>query len=85
MKNGTQSKQGILGIINIGKELGKMKEIEYYIESNKKLMEQAEKEYRETENEYERLRLHEKIEIYRHYILGLQDAVKYIEKEKENK
>ena len=58
-----------------------MKEIKEYIESNTRLMKETEKKYKETENEFERLRLHEKIEIYRHYILGLQDAVKYIEKE----
>lgn len=60
-----------------------MKEIKYYIESNKKLKEQYEKELNETKVESERLRIKNNIDKIDYYIRGLQDAIKYIENEKE--
>ena len=59
-----------------------MKEIKYYIESNKKLKEQYEKELKETEVESEKLRIKNNIDKVDYYIRGLQDAIKYIENEK---
>lgn len=60
-----------------------MKQIEEYIESNTKLMEEREKEYEATSSESERLRLYNTITAYKYYIMGLQDALRYIEEEKE--
>ena len=59
-----------------------MKQIEEYIESNKKLLEQCKKEYNETNVESEKLRLKNNITAYEYYIKGLEDAKKYIEEEK---
>lgn len=60
-----------------------MKQIEEYIESNTKLLEECKKEYKETKCESERLRLKNRITAYEYYIMGLKDAKKYIEEEKE--
>lgn len=59
-----------------------MKQIEEYIESNTKLLEQCKKEYNETNSESEKLRLKNNITAYEYYIKGLEDAKKYIEEEK---
>ena len=63
-----------------------MKQIDYYIESNKKLLEETIKKFQETdaEEQEELRRLDKRIEIYRYYIKGLEDAKKYIEEEKNN-
>ena len=58
-----------------------MKQIEEYIESNKKLLEECKKEYEAEKCESERLRLKNKMTAYEYYIMGLQDAKKYIEEE----
>lgn len=58
-----------------------MKQIEEYIESNIKLLEECKKEYDATKNEYERLRIKSNMIAYKHYIMGLKDAKKYIEEE----
>lgn len=60
-----------------------MKQIEEYIESNKKLLEKCKKEYEMTSSESEKLRLKNNITMYEYYIEGLQDAKKYIEEESE--
>ena len=64
-----------------------MKEIEYYIESNTKIMEEKIKQYENTdpENQSELLRLKWWIDKLESYIEGLRDAKKYIEKEKGDK
>lgn len=58
-----------------------MKQIEEYIESNKKLLEERIKTLSsisdEDEKRYQRLN----IERIRYYIMGLEDAKKYIEEE----
>ncbi len=63
-----------------------MKQIDYYIESNKKLMEEKIKEYQETdaEEQEELRRLDKWIAQIDYYIRGLEDAKKYIEEEKNN-
>ena len=61
-----------------------MKQIEEYIESNKKLLEECKKQYENTKCESEKLRLKNNMTAYEHYIMGLQDAKKYIEEEKES-
>lgn len=58
-----------------------MKEIEMYIESNKELKKQYEKELQETLVESEKLRIKRNIDCIDYYIRGLQDAKKYIENE----
>ena len=58
-----------------------MKEIEYYIESNTKLMQEKEKELKNTTNERVKEEILIMIERYKYYIMGLQDAKKYIESE----
>lgn len=63
-----------------------MKEIEYYIESNTKLMQEKQEEYNKLIQEkpyddMELARLREWINGYKGYIQGLEDAKKYIEKE----
>lgn len=62
-----------------------MKEIEYFIESNKKIKEQLIEEYNcinpNEENELKRLEIN--IERVDYYIKGLEDAKKYIESEGE--
>lgn len=60
-----------------------MKEIKMYIESNKELMKEYQKEYEKTEVESEKLRIKSNIDKVAYYIKGLQDALYYIEKEKE--
>lgn len=55
-----------------------MKQIEEYIESNKKLLEKCKKEYELTKSESERLRLKNNMTAYEYYIKGLEDAKKYI-------
>ena len=60
-----------------------MKQIEEYIESNKKLLEECKKEYEMTTSESEKLRLKNKITMYDYYIKGLEDAKKYILEESE--
>lgn len=60
-----------------------MKQIEEYIESNKKLLEKCKKEYEMTSNESEKLKLKNDMTMYEYYIKGLQDAKKYIEEESE--
>lgn len=61
-----------------------MKEIEYYIESNKKLLQKSIDKFEETDpnnkNELERIKIN--IERFTYYIKGLEDAKKYIEEEK---
>lgn len=62
-----------------------MKQIEEYIESNKKLLEERIKTLKETSDEEERRHQRLNIERTRYYIMGLEDAKKYIlEEEKEN-
>lgn len=51
-----------------------MKEIEEYIESNTRLYEETKKEYEQTKSESERLRLKDKMDCYKYYVIGLQDA-----------
>lgn len=58
-----------------------MKQIEEYIESNKKLLEKLKKEYDATKNAYERLRIKNNMTAYEYYIKGLEDAKRYIEEE----
>ena len=58
-----------------------MKQIEKYIESNTKLMEETEKKLAQTKVESEKLRLQNQITAYKYYIMGLRDAKKYIEEE----
>lgn len=59
-----------------------MKEIEMYIESNKKLLKKAiEKRKRAFGEDEKRLKI--QIERLDYYIKGLEDAKKYIEKEGE--
>ena len=68
-----------------------MKEINEYIESNTRLYEEAKKEYEETQDESEKLRIKLNIEAYKYYVIGLRDAKnfiladikKYIESEKK--
>lgn len=63
-----------------------MKEIEYYIESNKKILEEKKEELSKTsrkeEDKIKRLRTW--ITELEGYIMGLEDAKKYIENEKNN-
>ena len=63
-----------------------MKEIEYYIESNTKLMQEKQEEYdkliqEKPYDDMELARLREWINGYKGYIQGLKDAKKYIENE----
>ena len=58
-----------------------MKEINEYIESNTRLYEEAKKEYEETQDESERLRLRNLMEGYKYYVLGLRDARDFIIKD----
>lgn len=58
-----------------------MKEIEKYIESNKKLIEEYQKEYERTKVESEKLRIQNNIDKAIYYIKGLEDAIKYIKDE----
>lgn len=60
-----------------------MKQIEEYIESNKKLLEECIKEYETTKSESEKLRLKNKMTAFEYYIKGLEDAKKYILEESE--
>lgn len=62
-----------------------MKQIDYYIESNKKLMEEKIKEFEETDaDEQEELRrLDKMIAQIDYYIRGLEDAKKYILEEEK--
>lgn len=62
-----------------------MKQIDYYIESNKKLMEEKIKEYQETDaqKQEELRRLDKMIAQIDYYIRGLEDAKKYILEESE--
>ena len=62
-----------------------MKEIEYYIKSNNKLMEEWEKELNKTKVESERLRIKNNIDKVYYYIKGLKDAKQYIEDEEKAK
>ena len=61
-----------------------MKQIDEYIESNTKLMQEEIDKFNEADpnNETELLRIRMNIERYNYYILGLKDAKKYIEEEK---
>lgn len=61
-----------------------MKQIDYFIESNKKLLEEYKKEYENTKCESEKLRLKNKMTAFEYYIKGLEDAKKYIEEEKNS-
>ena len=62
-----------------------MKQIEEYIESNKKLLEEIKKEYESTNEYEEKLRIKVTMTAYEYYIKGLEDAKKYIlEEGKEN-
>lgn len=58
-----------------------MKQVDYFIESNKKLLEKYKKEYENTKCESEKLRLKNNITAFEYYIKGLEDAKKYIEEE----
>lgn len=62
-----------------------MKEIEYYIKSNNKLMEEWEKELNKTKVESEKLRIKNNIDKAYYYIKGLKDAKKFIEDEEKAK
>ena len=61
-----------------------MKQIEYYIESNKKLLDYISKLFYDTprEDESERNRLKEWKREVEVYLQGLQDAKRYIEEER---
>lgn len=58
-----------------------MKQIEEYIESNKKLLEERIKTLSDTSDEDEKRYQTLNIERTRYYIMGLEDAKKYIEEE----
>lgn len=59
-----------------------MKQIEEYIESNKKLLEEIKKEYESTNDQYEeKLRIKVNMTAYEYYIKGLEDAKKYLKEE----
>ena len=60
-----------------------MKQIEEYIESNTRLMEEAIEEFNniDPDNEYELQQQRLKIERFDYYVRGLKDAKKYIEEE----
>lgn len=60
-----------------------MKQIIEYIESNKKLLEEARIKLNNTTDESEIKRLTINIERFDYYIKGLEDAKKIIEEEKE--
>ena len=62
-----------------------MKQIDYYIESNKKILEKRIKEFEETEPEQQKLLQHIKSDIDKieYYIKGLEDAKKYILEEEK--
>lgn len=55
-----------------------MKQIDYYIESNTRLLEEKMKEYEENECESDKLIIKDYITAYKYYIKGLEDAKKYI-------
>lgn len=59
-----------------------MKQIEEYIESNKKMLEDCKRDYEKTSVESERLRIKNIMTAFEYYIKGLEDAKKYIEEEK---
>lgn len=63
-----------------------MKQIKEYIEINKKRLDDLKIKLDNTsiEDESEQYRLKEQITIFESYIMGLEDAKKYIEEEKEN-
>lgn len=58
-----------------------MKQIEEYIESNKKLLEERIKTLSGISDEDEKRHQRLNIERIRYYIMGLEDAKKYIEEE----
>ena len=61
-----------------------MKQIDYFIESNKKILEELINKFEETEPEQQHLLQHIKNDIDKveYYIKGLEDAKKYIEEDK---
>lgn len=62
-----------------------MEEINKYIESNKKLLEERIEQLKnETFNDIEKNRLKHNITTLRYYIMGLEHAKEYIEKENNN-
>lgn len=51
-----------------------MKEIDYYIEINTKLYEEAKKKYLHAKDKNEKIRFKSLMENYKYYVIGLKDA-----------